>query len=119
MTIRKAVVYCRQESEGWWAESPDAPGFTAVAPDFDQLRERSSEGIRFHFEGEKVPVLMFFVVVGAKEAPVVWAGADIFEVGTRASAGPLRTGQIHADFVTEPMTSTKVKVDSKVHFART
>ena len=112
MTIRKAVVYCHQESEGWWAESPDAPGFTAVASDFDQLRERASEGIRFHFEGEKVPLLLFFVVVGAQEAaPVVWAGADIFEIGSRASAGPVHAGQVHADFVTEPMGSTDVKVE--------
>lgn len=29
----------------WWAESPDAPGFTAAAPDLAELRARCAEAL--------------------------------------------------------------------------
>ena len=38
------------ESEGWWAESPDAPGFTAAAPTFNEVREQARAGVSFHLE---------------------------------------------------------------------
>lgn len=43
------IIY-HQESDGFWAESPDAPGFTAVAPTMEELEQRVEEGLRFYFQ---------------------------------------------------------------------
>jgi predicted RNase H-like HicB family nuclease len=48
--VKGIVVLYHRESDGWWAESPDAPGFTAVAPTMEELEKRVEEGLRFHFE---------------------------------------------------------------------
>ncbi len=42
------IIYHKEE-DGCWAESPDAPGFTAVAPTMDELERRVEEGLRFYF----------------------------------------------------------------------
>lgn len=43
------VIIYHREPDGFWAESPDAPGFTAVAPTMDELERRVEEGLRFYF----------------------------------------------------------------------
>ena len=43
------IFYC-YEKDGIWAESPDAPGFTAVAPTKEELDKRVEEGLQFYFE---------------------------------------------------------------------
>jgi predicted RNase H-like HicB family nuclease len=47
------IIY-HQEPDGFWAESPDAPGFTAVAPTREELDRRVEEGLRFYFEGSAI-----------------------------------------------------------------
>ena len=49
------------EREGWWAESPDLPGFSAVGDSFTEVREMAIEGVEFASDGpveiveERVP----------------------------------------------------------------
>lgn len=40
------VIYHR-ETDGWWAESPDVPGWSAAASGFAELVELAREGIPF------------------------------------------------------------------------
>lgn len=35
------------EPEGWWADSPDLPGFSAAGETFDEVREMALEGVSF------------------------------------------------------------------------
>ncbi len=35
------------EPEGWWADSPDLPGFSAAGETFDEVREMVLEGVAF------------------------------------------------------------------------
>jgi predicted RNase H-like HicB family nuclease len=44
------IIIYHEEPDGFWAESPDAPGFTAVAPTREELDRRVEEGIQFYFE---------------------------------------------------------------------
>jgi predicted RNase H-like HicB family nuclease len=44
------------EPEGWWADSPDVAGFTAVGADIAEVRTLVKEGIRFHLETDDVEI---------------------------------------------------------------
>lgn len=43
------VIYHR-EPEGWWAESPDVKGWTAVGESYAEVLKLSEEGIPFALE---------------------------------------------------------------------
>ncbi|HET7416434.1 MAG TPA: type II toxin-antitoxin system HicB family antitoxin [Solirubrobacterales bacterium] len=45
------VIY-HQEDEGWWAESPDVKGWTAVADTYTEIVKLAEEGIPFALERE-------------------------------------------------------------------
>ncbi len=51
-----------QEPEGWWADSPDLPGFSAAGETLEEVRELASAGVEFATNGpaeiveEGVPV---------------------------------------------------------------
>ncbi|HEU5251840.1 MAG TPA: type II toxin-antitoxin system HicB family antitoxin [Solirubrobacterales bacterium] len=51
------VIY-RHEGEGWWAESPDVPGWTAVGKNYAEVLKLAEEGIPFALERE-VPIEHF------------------------------------------------------------
>lgn len=48
--MRVATVRYHSEAGTWWAESPEAPGFTAVADTLSEFRELSRTGLAFYFE---------------------------------------------------------------------
>lgn len=50
-----AVVY-HVEGDSWWAESADAPGFTAVANSLEELRALVRSGLEFHFDSAELDV---------------------------------------------------------------
>jgi predicted RNase H-like HicB family nuclease len=50
-----SVIY-HYEPEGWWADSPDIPGWTATADSVDALRSLAEEGVRFALESDEVVV---------------------------------------------------------------
>jgi predicted RNase H-like HicB family nuclease len=41
-----------EEHDGWWAESPDMPRYTACAPTEQSLRALVHEGVPFYFEDD-------------------------------------------------------------------
>jgi predicted RNase H-like HicB family nuclease len=43
--VRKVKVIYRAEPDGWWAESLDFSGFTAVGRDYGEVREMVHEGL--------------------------------------------------------------------------
>jgi predicted RNase H-like HicB family nuclease len=45
------VIY-HHETEGWWAESPDVAGWTAVADSYPEVVKLAKEGIPFALERE-------------------------------------------------------------------
>ncbi|MDQ2630448.1 MAG: hypothetical protein M3Y75_05670 [Actinomycetota bacterium] len=45
------VIY-HHETEGWWAESPDVAGWTAVAGSYAEIVKLVEEGIPFALERE-------------------------------------------------------------------
>lgn len=53
--MRRVRLEYHADKGSWWADSPDAPGFTAVGETLDELRQLAREGIRF-FLGEEVLV---------------------------------------------------------------
>jgi predicted RNase H-like HicB family nuclease len=53
---RIRVIYHDEPPYGWWAESPDIDGWTAVAGTFDQVRQLAEEGVRFALERDDVVV---------------------------------------------------------------
>jgi predicted RNase H-like HicB family nuclease len=40
------VIY-HQEPEGWWAESPDVPGWSAAGMTYEEVRALAQDGIPF------------------------------------------------------------------------
>ncbi len=47
MTRRKVQMHYHYEPEGWWAESPEVPGFSAAGATFEEVREQAREGAVF------------------------------------------------------------------------
>lgn len=43
--MQKVRVIYHSEPDGWWAETPDFPGYTAVGATFKKVRELVFEGI--------------------------------------------------------------------------
>jgi predicted RNase H-like HicB family nuclease len=44
-------IHYHYESEGWWADSPDLPGWTAAGDTFDEVRAMALEGAAEFAEG--------------------------------------------------------------------
>ncbi len=50
----RATVIYHYESDGWWAESPNFPGFTAAGESFNEVRELVREGLCDFCEDELI-----------------------------------------------------------------
>ena len=55
MERQRVVMEYHHEPEGWWADSPDLPGFSAAGTTFKEVREQAHAGARFYL-GEPVQV---------------------------------------------------------------
>jgi predicted RNase H-like HicB family nuclease len=51
VTRRKVEMHYHFEPEGWWAESPQLPGFSAAGITFDEVRDQAHEGAEFFADG--------------------------------------------------------------------
>ncbi len=40
-------IHYHREAEGWWADSPDLPGFSAAGDSFTEVREMAIQGVEF------------------------------------------------------------------------
>ncbi len=54
--VRTVRVLYRAERDGWWAESPDLPGYTAVGKDYGEVRRLTHEGL-FDLVGEPLEIV--------------------------------------------------------------
>jgi predicted RNase H-like HicB family nuclease len=63
------VVY-HEDPDGWWADSPAVPGWTATAPTLNDLRARVEEGVRFALERDDV--IVDHVLSDTRLAPIVF-----------------------------------------------
>ena len=52
--MRKVQVVYRRSEDGWWAESPDVPGWTAVGDSFEEVRDLAQEGLPFFAEEQLI-----------------------------------------------------------------
>ena len=50
--MRRVVVEVHDDAEGWWATSPDIPGYLAIAATEDALRDLVHEGVPWFLEEE-------------------------------------------------------------------
>lgn len=57
MTLTMVRVTYHHERDSWWAESPDVPGYTAVAATLEELRAAVREGLPFHLDVDDVEVV--------------------------------------------------------------
>jgi predicted RNase H-like HicB family nuclease len=81
--MRKVRVIYHLDDDGWWAESPDVPGWTGVGDSFDEVRDLAHEGLPFFAEED-----LSFEEIGlpTKAASVEWKlGPTLSGVG----AGPM------------------------------
>lgn len=60
------VIYHR-EPEGWWAESPDVEGWTAVGGSYAEVLKLAQEGIPFALEQDEV-ALEHYVPAGESKS---------------------------------------------------
>lgn len=77
MSERSFRVYFYREEGTFWAESPDAPGFTAAARSFDELEPQVVEGLRFWMGDDEASLVIF--LEGRSPTPTgvhVFIGAD-------------------------------------------
>lgn len=54
MNMRRVTVIYHWEPEGWWAESPDAPGFSAAGDSLREVQAEAHEGLKFYFESDSL-----------------------------------------------------------------
>lgn len=50
--MRRVHMEYHQDGDTWWAESPDAPGFTAVGQTEAEVRLLAREGVAFFLDEE-------------------------------------------------------------------
>jgi predicted RNase H-like HicB family nuclease len=48
--MRRARVVYHREKDGWWAESPEVPGWTAAGDSFEEVHNLAHEGLPFFAE---------------------------------------------------------------------
>ncbi|HEY3945733.1 MAG TPA: hypothetical protein VGL78_10935 [Solirubrobacteraceae bacterium] len=54
--MRSVRAIYHSDPGGWWADSPDVPGWSATADGVDELRELVEEGVRFALDDADVLV---------------------------------------------------------------
>lgn len=89
------------EPEGCWAECPDAPGFSAAAATFNELRDQVRDGLAFYFEQ---PVDVVNLVPDIEPVWTATAASEIVSAGSTSwrrlvtqgtkAAGTLTTGPL-------------------------
>lgn len=65
--MRSARVIYHEEHEGWWAESPEVPGWSGVGASFEEVSEMAKEGLPFFAEEE---LHLHHLKVGKEQMPM-------------------------------------------------
>lgn len=80
MTRRKVQMRYHYEPEGWWAESPELPGFSAAGATFEEVCQQAHEGAAF-FADEPLEI--------EDRAPVVSVGGACTSAASMRLVGRL------------------------------
>jgi predicted RNase H-like HicB family nuclease len=54
--MRTVTIYYHAEREGWWADSPDAIGWSAGGESWGEVRSMAEEGLRFYLDDEDLDI---------------------------------------------------------------
>ncbi len=54
--MKRVWMSYHRDGNSWWADSSDAPGFTAVADSLSELRSLAREGVRLFLEEDVVVI---------------------------------------------------------------
>jgi predicted RNase H-like HicB family nuclease len=57
MEVPTVRVRYHQESEGWWAESPDIEGFVASGGSLHEVRQLTHEGLPFYLDTTDIEII--------------------------------------------------------------
>lgn len=77
--MRKVRAIYHREDDGWWAESPEVPGWTAVGGSFEEVRDLTHEGLPFFAEEE---LSIEEIGLPTEAAEIVWkVGPTLSGVG--------------------------------------
>lgn len=78
--MRRVLVIYHHEPDGWWAESVDVQGWTAVGESFDEVRNLAHEGLPFFLEED---VAIEEIGLPTEAAPITWTeGPTLSGVGS-------------------------------------
>lgn len=61
--MKTAQFIYRSEGDGWWAASPDLPGYSAIGASFEEVRELAAEGAPWFAEQD---LELHHLVLGAR-----------------------------------------------------
>lgn len=106
--ILSVVVRCHYEPEGWWAESPQAPGYSAAGSTLEELQERVESGLRFYFDDEQAHFV--FTYIFDESVPLARVSTAGHETLTPASPGRITLTEAQGQIMTKPTSGTAVKV---------
>lgn len=100
--MRRVTVIYHWEPEGSWAECPDAPGFSAAAATFNELRGQVRDGLAFYFDQ---PVDVVDLVPDVEPVWTVSAASEVVSVGSTFWRRPVTQGTKAAGALTAgPLT---------------
>jgi predicted RNase H-like HicB family nuclease len=80
------VIY-HHEADGWWADSPEGPGWTATADSVDKLRALAEDGVRFALDD--VSLVIEHQLEGALDSAEVTYDFVLSQTKTKSGAGVL------------------------------
>jgi hypothetical protein len=79
--MKRVTVIYHWEDTGWWAECGEMPGWSAAAPDRDNVRRLAHEAVAMEFGGHTTTISAFLVdkvyEPGLRVDP---AGTEVLEV---------------------------------------
>lgn len=98
--MRQVTVTYHAEPEGYWAESPEVPGFSAAGATLIEVRDMVREGLEFHFD-ERVQIIERFpetitsvVTLTTVPSALGWfASADVVQGQTMSQAAGRSTAK--------------------------
>jgi predicted RNase H-like HicB family nuclease len=65
--MRTVRVFYHDDPDGWWAESPDVPGYTGFGETYEVVREQMNEGLPWFAEEDDLCIA--HIVTGDKGRP--------------------------------------------------
>jgi predicted RNase H-like HicB family nuclease len=112
--MRRVTMICHYEREGWWAEVPETPGFSAAADSLADLRRLATAGLA-EFNGW--PVEVKELLPGLSLPTQRWeATPTAGPFAVHAAAGTSSTG-VTALSLMEPRSAVSAMVTPQVTWA--